>query len=582
MMWYSPLVKPEQTTQANRSFLIKTKKISKRSLITKRSLVGRLQVIPPTIRHFFTNYIRHYYQQTLAIPGFFLYTIIEKQDGTSKITTQGEKHMRYGMKNILAMLLAAILLVSCGAGTETDTKGADNAAGTNTETETESVVETEEPFGVEKADYSGAQVNILLAGNWSFDDFIAEELTGEAINDARFNVNKATEDLLNVTIRVDNQSGAASGGTGTGYKLFDNMVMAGSSDYDFGSIGCYDVCTLSYNGRLLDLNKMASIDLNRSWWDPKANEHLSIRGKMFFSTGDIQILDNDCTYCFLFNKQVVEDFALENPYELVANNQWTFDKFYEMGNSVASDLNGDGKKDLQDRYGVLIWQDSVIGMLHSSGGKCATIDEKGHIQLTLNTETNVDVLTRWLTMNTEPMAYFLGGASDDEVHSIFTENRCLFYTRYLKAASWFRDMDTDFGILPYPKWDATQQDYCNTMHAYGTSYISVPITTADQARTGAVIESLAYYGQQMLTPAYYETTLKGKYFRDEESAAMLDLIFKSRFFDIGMYYQFGGYNEMVITMMQQKKTDFVSMYEKKEAKALEKIAEVNAAYDAME
>ena len=508
--------------------------------------------------------------------------MIEKQDGTSKITTQGEKHMRYGMKNILAMLLAAILLVGCGAGTETDTKGADNAAGTNTETETESVVETEEPFGVEKADYSGAQVNILLAGNWSFDDFIAEELTGEAINDARFNVNKATEDLLNVTIRVDNQSGAASGGTGTGYKLFDNMVMAGSSDYDFGSIGCYDVCTLSYNGRLIDLNKLENIDLSRSWWDQKANEHLAIRGKMFFSTGDIQILDNDCTYCFLFNKQVVEDFALENPYELVANNQWTFDKFYEMGNSVASDLNGDGKKDLEDRYGVLIWQDSVIGMLHSSGGKCATIDDNGHINLTLNTETNVDVLTRWLTMNTEPMAYFLGGATDDEVHTIFTQNRCLFYTRYLKAASWFRDMDTDFGILPYPKWDATQQDYCNTMHAYGTSYISVPITTADQARTGAVIESLAYYGQQMLTPAYYETTLKGKYFRDEESAAMLDLIFKSRFFDIGMYYQFGGYNEMVITMMQQKKTDFVSMYEKKETQALEKIAEVNAAYDAME
>lgn len=265
--------------------------------------------------------------------------------------TQGEKHMRYGMKNILAMLLAAMLLVGCGAGTETDTKGADNADGTNTETETESVVETEEPFGVEKADYSGAQVNILLAGNWSFDDFIAEELTGEAINDARFNVNKATEDLLNVVIRVDNQSGAASGGTGTGYKLIDNMVMAGSSDYDFGSIGCYDVCTLSYNGRLLDLNKVAGIDLNRSWWDPKANEHLSIRGKMFFSTGDIQILDNDCTYCFLFNKQVVEDFALENPYELVANNQWTFDKFYEMGNSVASDLNGDGKKDLRTATG---------------------------------------------------------------------------------------------------------------------------------------------------------------------------------------------------------------------------------------
>lgn len=488
--------------------------------------------------------------------------------------------MQKKWKSILALLLAALMLASCGSGTETETTGADTSS--SADTETEEVTETAEPFGVEKADFGGVDVNILLAGNWSFDDFIAEELTGEAINDARYNVNRAVEELLGVTIQVDNQSGGASGGTGTGYKLIDNMVMAGTSDYDFGSIGCYDVCTLSYNGRLLDLNKVENIDLERSWWDQKANEHLSIRGKMFFSTGDAQILDNDCTYCFLFNKQVVEDFALENPYELVANNQWTFDKFYEMGNSVASDLNGDGKKDLEDRYGVLIWQDSVIGMLHSAGGKCATIDENGHINLTLNTETNVDVLTRWLTMNTEPMAYFLGGASDDEVHTIFTQNRCLFYTRYLKAVSWFRDMDTDFGILPYPKWDAAQQDYCNTMHAYGTSYLCVPITTADPARTGGVVEALAYYGQQLLTPVYYEKTLKGKYFRDEESAAMLDLIFKSRFFDIGMYYQFGGYNEMVITMMQQKKTDFVSMYEKKEAKALEKIDEVNAAYDAME
>ena len=221
-------------------------------------------------------------------------------------------------KNILAVLLAAILLTACGQGKDTDTE-TDTTAPVETESQTES--ETKEPFGVQTADYGGADVNILLAGNWAFDDFIAEELTGEAINDARFNVNKATEELLGVTIHVDNQSGQASGGTGTGYKLIDNMVMAGSNDYDFGSIGCYDVCTLAYSGQLIDLNQVPNIDLERSWWDPKANEHLSIRGKMFFSTGDIQILDNDCTYCFLFNKQVVTDFGLENPYELVENNR---------------------------------------------------------------------------------------------------------------------------------------------------------------------------------------------------------------------------------------------------------------------
>lgn len=485
-------------------------------------------------------------------------------------------------KRIFSMLLAALLLASasltaCGDGETKETTGTvDTTAVETVETE------PEETLDITVQDYGGHNVNIVLAGNWSFDDFVAEEQTGESINDAKYNTNQAVQDMLNVTITVDNQSGQTSGGTGTGYKLFDNMIMAGTSDYDFGAIGCYDVCTLSYNGRLLNLNTMPNIDLTKSWWDPKANEQLAIGDKMFFSTGDISILDNDCTYCILFNKQVITDYGLDDPYELVQNNEWTYDKMYSMADEVDGDTNGDGKKDLDDTYGFIIWQDSVIGMLHSSGGRCATIEDDGTIALTLNTEQNIDVLTEWLSMNTQSIAYFLGGATDDEVHSIFTQNRGLFYTRYVKAASWFRDMETDFGILPYPKWDASQKDYCNTMHAYGTSYICVPITAEDQARTGAVIESLAYYGQKLITPAYYDKTLKGKYFRDEESAAMLDIIFTSRFFDIGMYYQLGSYNEKVINMMQQGNTDFASMYAKNEQSALKKLAEINEAYAAME
>jgi len=63
---------------------------------------------------------------------------------------------------------------------------------------------------------------------------------------------------------------------------------------------------------------------------------------------------------------------------------------------------------------------------------------------------------------------------------------------------------------------------------------------------------------------------------------MLDIIFSSRFFDIGMYYQIGGYNEKVIQMMQQGNTDFVSMYAKNETAALKKLEEINTAYAAME
>ena len=148
-------------------------------------------------------------------------------------------------------------------------------------------------------------------------------MTGEALNDAKFKVNSAVQDLYNITLTTENQSGAASGGQGKGYQLVTNVNMAGTNDYDFADVGCYDVSSLAYQGHILDLNTVKNIDLTKSWWDPKANEQLSVRGKMFYTTGDIGILDNDCTYCILFNKQVVENFSLESPYELVRENRWT-------------------------------------------------------------------------------------------------------------------------------------------------------------------------------------------------------------------------------------------------------------------
>lgn len=492
------------------------------------------------------------------------------------------------MKKLISVLLLIAMLTasfaSCGesnANTDSGTSDKGTAEQPSGEAVTEVEEEPEETLDIEVKDYEGRTINILLAGNWTFDDFIAEEMTGEGINDAKFETNSAVGDLLNVQFAVNNQSGQASGGSGTGYKLVDQMVMAGTHDYDITDIGCYDVSTLAYKGKLLDLNKVKNIDLTKSWWDQKANSQLSVAGKMFYSTGDAGILDNDCTYCILFNKQVVTDYGLENPYDLVRENRWTYDKFIEMADVVDFDLNGNGTHDAEDAFGILVWQDSIIGMLHASGGRFATINNDGMIELTLNTERNIDVMTSWLTVKTLPLVWFLEAGTDDISHASFTGNRCLFYTRYIKAVSWFRDMDTDFGILPYPKWDASQTDFCNTMHAYGTSYYCLPITVEDPAMSGAVLEALSYFGQKYITPTYYEKTLKGKYFRDEESADMLDLIFASRFFDVGAYYQLGSYNEKVITMMQQGDTNFASMYEKNEKVALKVLEKINEAYSEM-
>ena len=44
----------------------------------------------------------------------------------------------------------------------------------------------------------------------------------------------------------------------------------------------------------------------------------------------------------------------------------------------------------------------------------------------------------------------------------------------------------------------------------------------------------------IVTPAYYEKTLVGRYVTDEESGDMLDIIFESRVYDLGNMFAWGG------------------------------------------
>ena len=84
--------------------------------------------------------------------------------------------------------------------------------------------------------------------------------------------------------------------------------------------------------------------------------------------------------------------------------------------------------------------------------------------------------------------------------------------------------------------------------------------------TGAVLEEANYRAKLHLTPSYYDITLKGKYSRDPESIAMLDLIFANRVVDLGdslfcvnvrdgfVYSMFSGNNrDLVSTVKKNEK-----------------------------
>ncbi len=493
------------------------------------------------------------------------------------------------MTSVTALLLLLATVVSCGSA-------GDDAAVTEAQTEggavTESVTEDASQRlsdSVENKDFGGKTFDILTAGNWANDwteifEFTAEEENGEPINDAVYARNMAIEERFNVDIvEINHMGSTGGGGTGAGAKFIEKSVMASDCAYDASLMGAYDVSTLAYNNYLMDLaSEVPHVDLTKPWWDQKANLDLAMRDKMYYTTGDISTIDNDCTFCILFNKSLINKYDLENPYQLVHDGKWTIDKFIEMASTLSQDINGDSKFDENDLYGLCVWQDSMMGMVNAAGGKFAAVNAAGELELTLNTERNQTMFAKWIELaNNHNVAYSLYH-SGDNIETMFANDQVMFYTRYLCIIKKYRNMDTDFGLMPYPKYDEAQTEYFHTVAPYGCSFMCVPAVVEDVDMTGRVLEAMACESMYTVTPAYYDITLEGKTLRDDESSEILDIILGSRVFDLGQFYQIGGYNEEIMNLYRNKKTDFVSMVEKREKTAIKKLADINEAFAAVE
>ena len=69
----------------------------------------------------------------------------------------------------------------------------------------------------------------------------------------------------------------------------------------------------------------------------------------------------------LFNKELHAQYNLENLYQMVYDGRWTLDQFAQLCKTVTEDMNQDSVMDQNDRYGLLVWIDSVLGVVNGSG-----------------------------------------------------------------------------------------------------------------------------------------------------------------------------------------------------------------------
>ncbi len=473
------------------------------------------------------------------------------------------------MKKIISAVLTLLLLSSCFVLTSCQ-----DADGEQTKSPSQGVHENEGekiPENIpDDLSFNGEEITFLVqsesGGDWVNRDIFFETESDDPVDDAVYKRNLYLEEKYNVKIKAVFHDAPYSAAT--------TSINSMSDEYQVILCNTKESCNLAANRMLKPLNTVGYIDLSQEWWDQTLVKNCSIDGKNYFATGDISVMDNDATWIVMFNKDMVQKYDLESPYDLVAENKWTYDKMYEMMLTVQKD-DGNGEVDWdRDTFGLTTHNSNAEALFYGSG---ATVVSKDDADIPVYDNSAQyksyisQVLDKSLTIWKDKKLVFAAGRdghSSIETQEIFQSGRALFLAEVMQLVERLRESEVNFGVIPFPKFSESQKNYGHFVHSV-SCMLSIPRTCKESEKVSGLVEAMAAKSMYTLTPAYYDVALKYKGLRDEESADMIDIILKSRTFDLGSLHMFdwGGLGSTFPNQLQAGTNNFASAYERSIRKA---------------
>ncbi len=434
----------------------------------------------------------------------------------------------------LLMLLSSAGTMTACSGEETSDPGSEPAAADSVPVDTEETADTQTTAETETeltdnvpdtVKLGGDTVTILYREAMANEFIASDEYAGEIVNDAILEKNHRVEERLEVTLEhIPNPSTDWNGGY---QSVISQSIIAGDESYDIISGPSYHIPTLIVEGYLYNLNEVPYLEFEQPWWTQSLMETTAFNNKLYLVSGDISLGMIKYLHCTFFNKDLAADYHIEDLYQTVLNDQWTLDKMRSLTDGLYVDVNNNSTADLDtDKFGYVITNVQLWrAFIDSLGINYFYINGEGNPEFNFSDPRSIDAC--------DAFTQIIGPGSDNDIvvgsgndmsYNIFTNNRSLFVLgRFVDSELTYRDMEADFGFLPMPKWDETQESYNNTICGSESTF-GIPVNSSRTNVLGAVMEVMAYESYKSVTPAYYESALKVKYTRDDVASQMIDII----------------------------------------------------------
>lgn len=456
------------------------------------------------------------------------------------------------LKRVICSIMASLMLLSfvaCSDGSEAKdtTKVPDQTTAPVTDNGIE-YIDDELP----KLDFGGEEVTVLSCNVYSIEgdihrkpDFTVEELSSNAVNDSLYNRERYVEDRLNVEINnvqmVDSE-------------VNDEIRKLATSGDDVYDAYLSMVCAMSpyvFQDYFIDLYELDYLDFDKPWWSSKFNSEAEIFDSLYLTTGSLSLTTMRYSYAVYYNKAIVEKYEnqvpeLANLYSLVDDGKWTIDKLAELSENIYEDINGNSKRDLEDLYGFAcaeylqldsFWSSFDINILDKTND--------GWFEFNVNTDKLYTALEKFENLLHNTKGSITSDVQNDDgrrfnfddVDTFFNDGTVLFHVDGLNRAEFdgMRNMQDEYGVLPFPKYDEAQKEYYTFAYDWYTVF-GIPVTNENPEIVAATLEAMASYAYRDTVPTYLNTVLKGQYMSDADSRRMIDIIVDGFMVDAGWIY----------------------------------------------
>ncbi len=478
------------------------------------------------------------------------------------------------MKKI-TLLLALLMLLGSILSMASCAKSGDQGDDTKPEETTGGEAETNRAYDtIEKQKYDREFV-LYLREDWT-EQFMSEAYTGDLLSDAIYERNTTVASDFDVTFTYY---------TNTVEKINSDLrmqVSGGLDEFDLYESHLTSFSSCVQNGYCYNMANVDTLDLTAEWWDQACVQNLSINGKSYMITGDIDPKTMLTSSCIVVNKKLLQNQKMSESelYELAENGDWTLDALYQYTKGLTLDLNGDDTIDFKnDRYGFVGWSlDASFSLFYGAGGRFVTVTD-GAPELSYTVENLTNIYEKIYNVVVTQQGYYATDPSESsEPYNVFIAGRALFCDANLRKldSMGITEMADPYGILPAPKYDAAQPEYLGFING-SVPMVMIASNNKDIDFVGNILDAMAAFNYDKVTPILFEVSTKLQTAQDPESSAMVDYIIRNHIYDLAYFGDF-GLPTMIHSALSSKQNSLASVLKTQEAIAERKLKSILTAY----